>query len=33
MTQTSEFKKTLKQIEATKLMGDSAKHVMLFGGS
>jgi len=28
-----EFKKTLKQIEATKLMAGTAKHSMLFGGS
>jgi phage terminase large subunit len=27
------FKKTKKQIEATDLMGGSAKHIMLFGGS
>jgi hypothetical protein len=27
------FKKTIKQIEATDLMGGTAKHIMLFGGS
>jgi PBSX family phage terminase large subunit len=29
----SEFKKTIKQIEATQLLGSDAKNIMLFGGS
>ena len=33
MTETTAFKKTIKQKEAVKLLSGSAKHLMLFGGS